>query len=59
MTAKEKAVIAAALKWWESKRPQTFRVVDHIEFPLIHTITDSEARLAFVVAELVQVRRKL
>jgi len=58
MTRQEKAVIAAAVAWWESKRPVGWTTAAHLRSPLVNTCTDAEASLAVVVARLVTGRRR-
>lgn len=46
-----------ALAWWESRRPNNFCVICHLNEPAVNTGTELEANLAHAVAGLVRAER--
>jgi hypothetical protein len=52
MTKNERAVIAAAKRWWKGMRPASWSVGMHRDNPLVNTATKSQQSLAWAVARL-------
>ena len=51
-------VEAAALDWWEHKRPISWDLESHLGNPEINTTTPREAALAGAVAEMVRINEQ-
>lgn len=47
----EQLVVAAAIRWWKSKRPLAYSHREHLENPRVNTVTDAETRLAHSIAK--------
>lgn len=48
-------IVRAAVHWWESHRPLSFTVHEHVEHYAVNTRDDSEKRLARAVANAVRI----
>ena len=53
--AAHNAVLAAALAWWERKRPLSRDLRSHLDNPTVNTATNTESALAKAVATAVEV----
>ena len=58
MTPTEKAVIAAAVKWWRGKRPEGWKLTEHLDSPLVNAYTSGGLPLAEAVSRLLRERGK-
>lgn len=50
----DKELRAAAIAWWENRRPLAWSKTDHFLNPAINTVTEAEHRLASIVAKIVE-----
>lgn len=48
-------IVRAAVHWWESHRPLSFTVHDHVEHCTVNTCYDAEKNLARAVANAVRI----
>lgn len=57
-TRAEAAVVAWAIRWWKTKRPESFSAKDHEDSPAVNTSTQAESELAWAVANVLRRRRE-
>lgn len=53
MTPEESAVLRAAIRWWEARRPVSWSKGRHAVNPKVNCSSDAEAELAMAVAAAV------
>ena len=58
MTKAERAVLKAAMLWWEAHRPIGYSLTMHLQHPAVNTLTWIESGLARSCAELAKVAKK-
>lgn len=51
LRADQQAVLDAAVRWWETKRPANFTQEKHLLQPTVKVTTESERQLCFAVAD--------
>ena len=52
MTKAERAVVKAAMAWWEGHRPIGDSLMEHLQHPAVNTQNGREGNLARACAEL-------